>query len=276
MTLKILSRLGALACVFVCAGAFLPAQNCSVTYTSLNFGTYTGTVLDSASTAKISCTNGSWTLGLNAGNGSGATITNRILTGPGGAKLNYNLFQEASRTTVWGNTTSTQESGSGSTTLTVYGRVLASQYPVPGTYTDTISSATNSFSVTSTVQATCSISATPMAFGTYSANAVNSTSNISVTCTNTTVYNVGLNAGNTSGATVNNRSMTGPNAAKLGYKLFRDSARTLNWGNSAGSDTLSGSGNGTQQNLAVYGQIPAGQFVNPGSYADTITATITY
>ncbi len=276
MTRNLLTRAGVLACALACAAVLLPAQTCSVTYTSLSFGTYTGTVLNSTSTAKISCRNGSWTLGLDSGDGSGATITNRIMTGPGGAKLNYNLFQDSARTTIWGNTTSTQESGSGSTTLTVYGRIFAGQYPIPGTYTDTIASATNSFSVTSTVQATCSISATAMAFGTYSGVALNATSNISVTCTNSTTYNVGLNAGTAGGATVANRSMTGPNVAKLGYNLFRNSGRTLNWGNSVGSDTLSGTGNGTQQNLSVYGQIPAGQFVNPGNYADTITATITY
>jgi len=28
--------------------------------------------------------------------------------------------------------------------------------------------------------------------------------------------------------------------------------------------------------LTVYGQIPGGQFVTPGAYVDTITATVTY
>jgi spore coat protein U-like protein len=35
-------------------------------------------------------------------------------------------------------------------------------------------------------------------------------------------------------------------------------------------------GSGTAQTLTVYGQVPAGQFVTPGNYADTITVTLTY
>jgi len=90
------------------------------------------------------------------------------------------------------------------------------------------------------------------------------------------LYNVGLSAGLATGATVTNRSMTGPASALLGYKLFSDSGRTINWGNTVGINTVAGVGNGASQSLTVYGQIPAGQFVRPGSYADTITATVTY
>jgi spore coat protein U-like protein len=246
-----------------------------VTYTNLNFGTYTGITVNSTSTATVKCS-GAWTLGLNAGTGAGATETDRKMTGPGGALLGYSLFQDAARTISWGNTTTTQESGTGNATLTVYGQVFPAQYPIPGTYTDTISSATSSFTVTATIQPTCTLSATSLAFGTYAEVAIASTATISVTCTNTTAYNVGLNAGTASGATVANRSMTGPSSAKLAYKLFRDSLRTLNWGNTVGSDTVSGTGKGTVQSLTVYGQLPGGQYVIPGSYADTITATITY
>jgi spore coat protein U-like protein len=39
---------------------------------------------------------------------------------------------------------------------------------------------------------------------------------------------------------------------------------------------VTGTGNGAIQALTVYGQTPAGQYVSPGSYTDTITATITY
>jgi spore coat protein U-like protein len=63
----------------------------------------------------------------------------------------------------------------------------------------------------------------------------------------------------------------------LGYLLFQDNARTLNWGNTPGTDTPAAvNGNGSAQTMAVYGQIPANQFVTPGSYADTITATVNY
>ena len=136
--------------------------------------------------------------------------------------------------------------------------------------------ATTPFGVSATVQATCLISATPMAFGTYTGVVANSTSAVTVTCTNTTTYNVGLNPGLASGATVTTRQMAGPASALLNYALFSDSSRTVNWGQTVGTDTVAGTGNGAGQNITVYGQVAAGQYVAPGAYADTITATVTY
>jgi len=136
--------------------------------------------------------------------------------------------------------------------------------------------ATTTFSVTATVQATCLISATNLAFGTYTGALNSATSTISVTCTNTSPYNVGLNAGTAVGATVTTRQMTGPAAATLGYALFQDAAHTINWGQTVSTDTEAGTGTGVAQTLTVYGQVAAGQFVAPGAYTDTITATITY
>jgi spore coat protein U-like protein len=137
------------------------------------------------------------------------------------------------------------------------------------------STQTTTFQVTATVVATCTISAAALPFGNYTGSLASATSNITVTCTNTTPYTVGLNAGTSSGATVTNRSMTGPASALLGYKLFSDSGYTTNWGNTTGS-WVSGTGSGAAQPLPVYGQIPAGEYVAPGAYSDTITATITY
>jgi len=136
--------------------------------------------------------------------------------------------------------------------------------------------ASNSFGVTATVQASCTVTASTMAFGNYSGSTGNASSALSVTCTNATPYNVGLSAGVASGATVNTRKMTGPASALLSYSLFSDPSRTLNWGQTIGSDTVTGSGSGAVQALTVYGQTPAGQFLAPGTYTDTITATVTY
>ena len=135
---------------------------------------------------------------------------------------------------------------------------------------------TASFQVTATVAATCVITATNLAFGTYAGVQTDSTSTMSATCTNTTPYTVGLSVGAATGATATARSMTGPSAALLAYALYRDSARTLNWGFTAGTDTASGTGSGAAQTLTVYGRVAAGQYVAPGAYTDTITATITF
>jgi spore coat protein U-like protein len=136
--------------------------------------------------------------------------------------------------------------------------------------------ATTTFGVTATVQSNCLVSATALAFGTYTGALATSTSTVSVTCTNTTPYNVGLSAGLATGATVTTRQMTGPASALLTYAMFSNSTRTTNWGQTIGTDTVTGTGNGAAQALTVYGQVTAGQFVAPGAYTDTITATVTY
>ena len=139
--------------------------------------------------------------------------------------------------------------------------------------------ATTTMNVTATVQATCTISTSAMAFGTYTGVVLNSTATVTVTCTNTTPYTVGLNAGTGTSptATVTTRHMTGPSSAQLNYALTQDSGHATNWGNTGGTDTpASANGNGSAVNLTVYGQIAAGQYVTPGSYSDTVTATVNF
>jgi spore coat protein U-like protein len=136
--------------------------------------------------------------------------------------------------------------------------------------------ATTTFSVTANVVSTCAVSATTAAFGPYTGTTTDTTATVTVTCSNLTTYNVGLSAGLATGATVTTRAMTGPSATLLNYGLFQDSAHSVNWGDTVGTDTVAGTGNGLGQSLTVYGQVPAGQFVESGAYTDTITATVTY
>ncbi len=272
-----MTRRIAFAMLLLFATCAIRAQGngCSLTLTNMSFGTYTGALLNGTATGVVKC-NGAWDIPMNAGMGVGATETVREMTGPNGAEISYQIFQDAARTINWGNTSSTDLNGTGNADITVYGQIPAGQSPAPGTYTDTVDTATTSFNISVVVSAYCSISATALAFGTYSGSQVNSTSTITATCTNTTPYNVGLNAGTASGATVTTRKMTGPNSALLKYSLYSNSGRTTNWGNTVGTDTVAGTGSGGAQTLTVYGQLPAGQVVTPGSYADTITATLTY
>lgn len=135
--------------------------------------------------------------------------------------------------------------------------------------------ANSSMAVSATVQAACSISANPLAFGTYSASQVDASTTLSVSCTNTTTYNVGLDAGGGTGATVANRKMIN-GSQTLGYGIYSDSSRSTVWGATVGTNTVAGTGTGSAQTLNVYGRIPAGQLPPPGAYTDTVTATITY
>jgi len=75
---------------------------------------------------------------------------------------------------------------------------------------------------------------------------------------------------------VTTRKMTGPSGSSMAYSLYRDSTRTLNWGNTVGTDTLTGTGTGSVQAVPAYGRIPASQTLPGGNYQDTIIATATF
>lgn len=125
--------------------------------------------------------------------------------------------------------------------------------------------------VSATVVATCVIAATNMGFGNYTGVVATATSTVTVQCTNTTPYTVSLDAGKSSGATITGRKMTGVAGVYLNYGLYSDATYQTNF-----ASTASITANGAAQLLTVYGSVPAGQYVAPNTYTDTITATVTY
>ena len=137
---------------------------------------------------------------------------------------------------------------------------------------------TTTFQVRMTIQADCRIvSASDLDFGTsgvISANVdVNSTLNVQ--CTNTTPYNIGLNAGIGAGATVAVRLMTLAGAT-IQYSLYTTAARTIVWGNTVGTDTVAATGNGASQLYTIFGRVPPQTTPAPGLYTDTVTVTVTF
>ena len=140
-------------------------------------------------------------------------------------------------------------------------------------------SATASMSISATVLSACVVTSNSMAFGGYnptSATPTDATSTLDVICTAGTNYSVGLNAGTTAGATVLTRQMTS-GANVLSYALYSDSSRSTNWGNTPGTDTPAQTTAGVlPSTFTVYGRIPAQQNVQAGSYADTVTITVSY
>jgi spore coat protein U-like protein len=127
-------------------------------------------------------------------------------------------------------------------------------------------SASTTFQVTANVAASCSVTATDLAFGQYdpfAATPLDSTSTISITCTNMHGYAYSV-------PTPTARSMAGPGAATLNYGLYNEAARTSGFGGA-------GTGNGSAQSITVYGRIPAGQTLAVvGSYSDLVTVTVNY
>jgi spore coat protein U-like protein len=136
--------------------------------------------------------------------------------------------------------------------------------------------ANTTFSVTANVVTNCTVSASSVAFGTYSTSQLDGTGSISVTCTNLAPYTVELDAGTGTGATVSHRKMTGPSSQALSYNLYQDSSRTALWGTQSAQQAVAGTGSGTAQSLTVYGRVAGAQTPGAGSYSDTITVTVTY
>jgi spore coat protein U-like protein len=131
-------------------------NNCTITSTTLAFGAYdpivanATTPLDAAGSVDITCTKGAaTTIGLSAGNNSAsATTTTRAMSNGAGGFLDYEIYSNAGRTTVWTN------SGAGLLTPPVapskatrsfptYGRVPAGLDPDTGSYTDTVTATVN-------------------------------------------------------------------------------------------------------------------------------------
>jgi spore coat protein U-like protein len=121
------------------------AGSCSVSATGVAFGNYdvfNATALDSSGSITYQCTTVRL-LRIELSQGSSGNYALRQMR-RGAEVLNYNLYLDAARTSIWGD-------GSGITdrlqtvvfagvprTSTVYGRVLPLQNAVVGLYTDTL------------------------------------------------------------------------------------------------------------------------------------------
>lgn len=162
------------------------------------------------------------------------------------------------------------------------GIALAMGFALPGAHAAAYSngSSTATFNVSLTIQSACTISATPMTFTATGAlsTAQTAQTTVAATCSNTTPYNIGLDGGNVTGSTVSTRLLGGTAAGNTGsavnFQLYTDTNRTTVWGNTQGTDTVGGTGNGAAQSITVYGQIPAQTTPRPDTYQATVTATV--
>jgi spore coat protein U-like protein len=120
---------------------------CTVTTQTLAFGNYNFTTASPANAANanilLTCTSGdSYTVALNAGSYTGATVNTRQMAN-GGNALGYQLYKDSGHTTVWGDGTLSSVTVSGTGTgaqqsLPVYGVITTGQIVPAGNYTDTI------------------------------------------------------------------------------------------------------------------------------------------
>lgn len=151
--------------------------------------------------------------------------------------------------------------------------------------------ATGNLNVGTTVPSMCNVSVpSPLTFTIPSsglASAILSNATVNVLCSQNAVYTVSLGTGNGPNATCSGRFMTAnipaangsqATTATIGYSLYQDSTNTKPWCNTAGN-MYTGTGNGIQQSLTVYGQIPAAtgaaMYPAPGVYSDVVSVTVT-
>jgi spore coat protein U-like protein len=137
--------------------------------------------------------------------------------------------------------------------------------------------ATSTMAVTASVVAACTVSASALAFAAYSGTAVDGTADLTVNCTNDAPYTIGLGAGNGTDATTAARVLTGSlEGTTMNYGLYQDAAYATVWGDTVGTDTLAGTGDGADQTIPVYGRIVAGQNGSVGTYTDSVAVTVNY
>jgi len=129
------------------------AANCEISTSALSLGAYdpivTNATLDlsGTGTVTITCTKGATTtIALNLG--SNASASQRRMAGPSTNYLNYEIYQDAGHTTVWGSSggalvTPAAAPSMAPRSYTAYGVVTAGQDVIVGAYTDTVTATVN-------------------------------------------------------------------------------------------------------------------------------------
>lgn len=243
-----------------------------------------------------------------AGAGSGI----RYMAGPSGQLLSYQLYQNPGRTTGWGSvdlpsvgagpqidilalplTTTTvrvpifarllanQQSAAGGAYISTFGagqtRIAYTSYILnpPACSSITQNATQVAFIVQANVNRTCDVVAQGINFGSRGliATDVDATGKLTVTCTPTLAYSIALNGGLSNAAPTQRKMIRG--TQHILYGLYRNAGRTSPWGSAAG-ETMSGTGSGSQQDITIYGRVPAQNTPSAGTYTDTVVVTVTY
>jgi len=230
----------------------------------------------------------------------------------GANQLDYNIFRNGAFSNIWGSRfwphsnppqprLTLNGAGTGSRTRPVRVRIYGGQTTLPvGLYTTSFAGihtlfsydyftgqncgvigATNGVQVPFTIQAnhigSCTVVANNLNFGTIGVLNTNndSSSTMDVTCTSGASYQVGLNGGLTGATDPTLRKMEF-GVEQITYGLYQDTGRLMAWGDTIGTNTVTGTGTGAAQTLTVYGRIPPQTTPSPATYSDTIVVTVTY
>jgi spore coat protein U-like protein len=292
------------------------AQSCTLSVTNVAFGSVDVTANTGSSTTAtltVACSGVillpvQVCISLGPGSAGANSPSDRLMAN-GAHQLHYGLFSDAAHSSPWGSyvtagfgtgVTITLPAGGGTMTRTVFANVPSGQQTVvPGSYLSTFAginaeiqygltsvllgcntlatTSSASFTVGATVPTTCRITTNNLNFGSVGVIGANvdASTNLGPVCTNGTPYTVGLDGGLSGATNPTQRKMTQGTAFVL-YGLYRDAARSQAFGNTIGTNTAAGTGTGLSQTLTVYGRVAPQATPAPGTYADTITATLTY
>ena len=129
------------------------ANNCTIAGGALAFGSYDPLVTnatdakDGSGTFAVACTKGAAGVTIDLGQGQNWAAGRRMVAG--GEAVNYQLYSDSGRSTVWGSTsggsalTVSAPTSKAPVTYTVYGRITGGQDVAAGNYTDTILATVN-------------------------------------------------------------------------------------------------------------------------------------
>ncbi|WP_458071118.1 Csu type fimbrial protein [Rhodanobacter sp. BL-MT-08] len=155
---------------------------------------------------------------------------------------------------------------------------VASNYTTTPATCGTGNASAFSFTANAVVAKTCTITAANnlnfgSTVGLLTGN-VDATTTLQTQCTSNTAFQIGLDNGQHASGTA--RRMAGSSGDLVTYELYQDSARSIRWGNTVNTDTVTGTGNGAVQTNTVYGRVAPQTTPTPGTYSDTITVNVTY
>ncbi len=135
---------------------------------------------------------------------------------------------------------------------------------------------TSTLSVRVVVQPSCTLSGATLDFGSYTSGQTGALTGFTqIVFSNCPAGQLRFQLDGGANGTTTARKLANGSGGLLNYGIFRDSARTQNFGQGSDSRliTLAAAGSG---NVSVYGRIPAGQAVAAGTYADTVVITLDF
>lgn len=130
---------------------------------------------------------------------------------------------------------------------------------------------------TVTVVPSCTISATDLDFGNPApgTTSINATSQLTVRCTQLAVFFISMDRGDYRAG--QQRRMRGTTGDFVNYAIYRNAARTQDWGNTLLTRQLGLALPLTPANFTAYGRIPTLNVATlQGSYRDTVTVTLDF